>query len=260
MSDADNGPFRDLPGTWIGDGIAIVTGPGEQTDISRAPHVTITREAIAFAEVRGLGERTRHSPGGFSGVYYAHHRTDTASGSPLPTESGMWLTASDANVLRLATLAGEHPVLATGTWATLPGAPEIPGADLAPIDLATGRALPAQTSRAPGETEQHGGAGADTPTDPNAALRERASGQSIATTTTLTADGEPGLAERLRDIPFNVRNPDSLHLSASYWIETVLDHTRATGEFRQLQYSQTVTLCIDGIGWPCVSAATLIKQ
>jgi hypothetical protein len=47
-------------------------------------------------------------------------------------------------------------------------------------------------------------------------------------------------------------------MNSIFWIETV---QRPDGsQFLQLQYTQTVLLVFDGIVWPHISVATLIKR
>jgi hypothetical protein len=60
------------------------------------------------------------------------------------------------------------------------------------------------------------------------------------------------------NIPFVTVNANATNLSAIFWIETV---QRPNGtQFMQLQYTQTVLLEFDGVVWPHVSVATLIKR
>jgi hypothetical protein len=267
MNDAGLGPLRDLPGTWIGDGFSLVTRAGPEDHPPRAPQVTVTHEAIAFAEIGPLATRQpQEGPGGLLGLYYAHQASDAASRTPLFIEPGIWLTmagrpdaSAETSVVRLATLPDGHTVVACGSCATVHEAPQIPAASPAPIDLATGRSLPLEGNLAPDAAEKSAELIPGAIEDPNTLLRSRTEGQRIASTTILTIAGGPGTEQQLGDIPFTVKNPDSLSLQATFWIERVADAAGPGGEVMQLQYSQTILISGDGIGWPSISVATLVK-
>ena len=61
------------------------------------------------------------------------------------------------------------------------------------------------------------------------------------------------------NIPFIIANANAADLKATFWIEKVLQPDNVS-KFMQLQYTQTVVLNFDGIDWPHVSVATLLKM
>lgn len=64
--------------------------------------------------------------------------------------------------------------------------------------------------------------------------------------------------EGILNIPFVKHNAEAVSMTATFWIETVLQDDQTT--FVQLQYSQNVMLRFDEIDWPHISVATLIRQ
>jgi hypothetical protein len=60
-------------------------------------------------------------------------------------------------------------------------------------------------------------------------------------------------------IPFVVKNANTTQLDAIFWIEKVVHPKSPKRHFMQLQYVQRVLLDFDGIHWPHVSVATLVK-
>jgi hypothetical protein len=266
MTESGLGPLTDLPGTWIGEGLSVVTSPGHEGHPPSAPQVAKTHEAIAFAQIGGFDTGAGGAAGRLLGVYYAHHATDAPSGAPLFVEPGIWMTTpagpgseAEAGLVRLATLPHGHAVLAAGSSTTVDRAPEIPVAGAAPIDLATARPLTVEGRVTAGTAEEPAGLRGATE-DANKLLRSRIECQRITTTTIITIAGGPGTEKQLSDMPFSVENPRSLSLQATFWIETVADDQKPGGNLLQLQYSQTVLLSLDGVGWPSVNCATLVKR
>lgn len=69
----------------------------------------------------------------------------------------------------------------------------------------------------------------------------------------LPSSGSQGVS----NIPFNKFNADAVHMESTFWIETV--QRGDNSKFLQLQYSQLVVLRFDGVDWPHITVATLIK-
>jgi hypothetical protein len=62
------------------------------------------------------------------------------------------------------------------------------------------------------------------------------------------------------NIPFVVSNANATQLDAIFWIEKVVDPEEGPDNpYIQLQYVQRVILDFDGIHWPHISVATLVK-
>ena len=67
----------------------------------------------------------------------------------------------------------------------------------------------------------------------------------------------------ISNIPFVQQNANASRLDAIFWIETIQQTDPVSGvvsELKQLQYTQTVMLQFNGINWPHISVATLVKQ
>jgi hypothetical protein len=267
ISDTGLAPLGGLPGTWIGEGHSLITEPEAERGGERATQVRATREAIAFADLGQLDTPAdQERSGALRSVYYAHRATDASTRTPVFVEPGIWLaTASstealaEGSVTRLAMLA-DGAVVARGSWTSVDGAPRIPIASAAPVDLANGRPVPLEAALAPGGAAEPLELPPGALADPNALLRSRIDTQRVLSTTILTVTARPGTEPRLEEIPFAVRNPATLSLHATFWIERVADAAATQGELAQLQYSQTVLRSAAGIGWPSISVATLVKQ
>lgn len=268
VSDDVASPLAELPGTWTGDGLTVVRRPARGTDLLTEPEVRRTHEAIAFAAVGPPdGESAPDaSAASTNRVQYVHETSDAQSGQALGVQTGMWLTLTrqpdvdtEAGIARLATLRDGQTLLATGTVATIDGPPEIPSARPAAVDLATGVPLADRAGTWSAE-ERESGLIVDEADDPNAVLRSRIRAQRVMLTTLLTVEAAAGLDRDLRELPFAVRNPDSLSLRETLWIERIAQTARREMVVLQLQYSQRILLGRDGIGWPSVSLGTLRRK
>lgn len=93
------------------------------------------------------------------------------------------------------------------------------------------------------------------PTNPNQTLVDAIAGQDIASTVVLQfATCNAG---GIVNIPFITANANTIQLDAIFWIETVQG---ASGPSLLLHYTQTIILDFEGIQWPHITLATLIKQ
>ena len=89
--------------------------------------------------------------------------------------------------------------------------------------------------------------------DPNSLLTNDIQGQKITRTIVLEVASTRRPPSTYRS---SGRNAAMAGFSAIFWIETV---EGADGDYLQLQYTQTVLLNFNGLSWPHVSAATLLK-
>ena len=103
--------------------------------------------------------------------------------------------------------------------------------------------------------------------NPNIVLAQGIAGKNIVSTTTLrisTTDLDPpSSGGGTANIAFlqgaaGGPNAQSVQVDAIFWIETIREANGSTTH--QLQYSQTVLLNFNGLSWPHVSVATLLKQ
>jgi hypothetical protein len=107
---------------------------------------------------------------------------------------------------------------------------------------------------------------ADTIKDPTAALRAKIKGQTITETIVIAITtsfpspltNSPAI-QGIVNIPFVVKNANATQMDAIFWIEKVQHPKVHNRHFLQLQYVQRVILDFEGIHWPHVSVATLIK-
>ncbi len=226
MTTHDLRPLGDVAGTWTGEGLSVLAQPDAGAGGGWSLEVKRTHEGIAFADIGALA-------GMYRGVYYLHHITERASRETLLIGPGMWLilharpeAAKETNVARLATLGEGHAVLADGTSVTTPGGPQIDPASPTPIDLTSARPLAGERAHVGRGEGMPAGAPADVLSDVNTVLRRQIEDQRVLSTTTMTIANRPGIEQRLQGMPFSARNPESLGLQASFWVETLADPRR----------------------------------
>ena len=262
--------------------------------------------------------------------------TDPTSPVGIHFEPGVWLSvpattdpAETATVVRMASIPHGTTIDAEGTAKPpVAGGPQIPSVDITPFTIGdpTSRltgTFPSQiaadnaTFRLPQDLSSFIAAGtitSDILENPNLILQNRVNSQTIASTTTITVDttrpspndpadplfggGTANIAFLLGDSNATNPNANAVEMSATFWIETVVEHitvppmganqsttvpgSAAAGEpiaafsvtsatditaptqvrvtYTQIQYSQTVLLNFNGLSWPHVSVATLIPN
>src|SRR5450432_1083330 len=197
-------------------------------------------------------------------------------------EPGIWLsiplTANPQDAPTVARMAGiPHGTTLVAQGSALPvinAAPPIAPASITPFTIApphTPVPFPetnlgiATTFRTPS---------ADIPrvtqamvNNPNIVLTDGLAGKNVIATTTLKVStaplNPPSTGGGTSNIAFlqgaaGGPNAQSVQVDATFWIETIKEATGATK--LQLQYTQTVLLNFNGLSWPHVSVATLIKQ
>lgn len=277
-------PLAALVGTWQGRGFNAIWVPRPAPAGGAAPGhflmLTLTRETLSFSRIAGtIPNRGLLQPDiAMTGLTYMDQISDTA-GNGLHIEPGIWAVvpqtsgpAVPASVVRMASIPHGTTILAQGTATeAAQGAPAIGSSTLVPTAAAEGQgpdlaelhldqATNLRTSSLPPEIDQ---ALID---DPNKLLHDDLGGLSVALTTTLdvTTTNQPvpggGSANTAflagTDAANHQGNAAATRVTSTFWIEEIAaDGTR--GAFRQLQYSQTVTLDFNGLLWPHVTVATL---
>jgi len=193
-------------------------------------------------------------------------------------------------VARLGTIPHGDALFAQGPYKTIPnevdktGEPFIGTIDPTPFTLdATGARQNLTDDRhlAPFKTATPPlGISKDAITNPNKILSDAIEGQNIVESVVLAisavpvgnidlGDVDPVLKEppfprnpnnngNIMNIPFVVANANANSFAAIFWIETV--QMSDGSKFMQLQYTQTVILEFNGVHWPHISVATLIKR
>ena len=267
------GPLRHLPGTWVGRGFNVISRPDFHHGNPFFLQLNETRETLSFEAVGAPipNRGSRQDDIIYNGVNYLQRVSDMQTGGALHLEPGFWLhlpvtqvpNVPTATVVRLATIPHGDSLLAQGTplqppdnWNAPSGQPRIDDVDATPVQQGTSTKLTGRyleqfsTAPLPGDITR------DMVLNPNLLLRRAIEGQHIFKTKVLIIDTAP--VGGITNVPFVVQNADAVRLQAVFWIEFVRGHSGH--EFMQLQYTQTVTLRFDGIDWPHISVATLVKQ
>jgi hypothetical protein len=285
------GPLADLVGVWKGHGFNQIWRPNQAAD--RFLELNETNETLEFTEIpgdipnRGLGLIGQVDVN-LHGVRYLQQVQDTNVLGPnnepagIHVEPGLWLTIpvttdpqNPATVARLANIPHGTSLVAQGTvLPTISSAPPFDPVDITPFVIGSPTSLipfpnettlsnpsPLRTSATdiPNVTQQM-------VDNPNVFLSQATNLGQITSTTTLKistiALNPPGSGGGTSNIAFlqgNGQGPNAqaVQMDATFWIESF----QVNGQTKlQLQYSQRVLLNFNGLSWPHVSVATLIKQ
>jgi hypothetical protein len=294
------GPLTDLPGNWMGRGFNLVSLPRDpERTKDPTPFrlkVTATMEALSFTLIGApIPNRSATEDIEFLGLNYFQQVANAVTGEGLHVEPGFWLhmpDLPDATLVRLGTIPHGDSLLAQGNAVdALSGPPPIQTIDPLPftIDPSTGNRINETDLKYLGifndaATNPPPGVPGKFITDPNSVLEDdlaklKSENKMITNTDVLFVSANPiggingtpivppspspPLVDPKRiggivNIPFIRDNADATSFSAIFWIETVQNPDGHPS--LQLQYTQTVILDFDGLKWPHVSVATLIKQ
>ncbi|HEV8070498.1 MAG TPA: heme-binding protein [Planctomycetaceae bacterium] len=283
------GPLAELPGIWKGRGFNQIWRPFHGTQ-DRFLELNETLETLTFEEIpgdipnRGLLQADIN----LHGVTYLQQVQDAnvlgPNGKPagIHVEPGIWVSVpvttnpqDPATVARLANIPHGTSLVAQGS--ALPAINHAPpfapvsikpfpiGAPQSPINFPeTNLAVPSAFRTPPGDIPHVTQAMVD---NPNVVLAQAIVGQNITSTSTLiisTTDLNPptsgGGTSNIAFLQGAIGGPNALaaRLDAIFWIETITEPNGYTRH--QLQYSQIVLLNFNGLSWPHVSVATLVKQ
>jgi hypothetical protein len=270
------GPLNDLPGRWSGAGFNLIARPHFGGGSDRFLELNLTRETLEFTTI-GSPIPNRGSEQvdiNLRGVSYLQQISDAKTNGALHIEPGIWLhiPATTApkepeSVSRLATIPHGDAVCAIGGSSQTTGKPKIEPVNTVPFG--EGEKAPAPGAANGFEeydlskpskfrTDQNllAGISQDMVSDPTVALRHALHGQNVTETTTLSVTTHKDKGGGVQNIPFVTANANASFMSAIFWIERV---DGPNGAFVQLQYVQTVLLDFQGLHWPHVSVATLLK-
>jgi hypothetical protein len=272
----DLGPLAGLPGTWIGSGFSVIPRPDQPGDQPCRLALNQTHETLTFTHVRSSrpDQGSAHHED-LVGVHYRQQIEDAFTRELLHVEPGIWLTVAataqaqdvEPTVVRLACVPQSDALLAHGTAAAhVEGPPVIPAEDTTPLHSDTQQ--PATDPRyllpfapAQGASADPGCFAVKDIQNPNRLLRAAIGQQRIVRSTVLTVDttcaGHVPGGER-QDIGSVAPSSNPVSMRATLWIEEI-ERPFESGTFLQLQYTQRVVLRLDGIDWPHVSVATLLK-
>jgi hypothetical protein len=284
------GPLAGLVGTWKGRGFNQIWRPFHGVQ-DRFLELNETLETLEFDLIpgdipnRGLLQTdiNLHGIRYLQQVQDAHVLGPNGKPAGIHIEPGLWLNVpptsnpqDPATVARLANIPHGTSILAqgSGTVPVINHAPPIAPVSITPFTIAPphtpihfpevnlGIPTPFRTPHAdiPNVTQAM-------VNNPNIVLSQAIAGQNIISTTTMiistTPLNPPSTGGGTTNIAFlqgaaGGPNAQSAKVDAIFWIETVKE-PNGTTRF-QLQYTQTVLLNFNGLSWPHVSVATLLKQ
>jgi hypothetical protein len=294
--------------------------------------INLTEETLAFSTALGsIPNRGMVQGDAFlNGIPYVQKINDVsvpANPVGIHFEPGIWLSVpattvpqEGATIVRMASIPHGTTIEAQGTSFTVAGGPHVDPVDITPfpignpghpIKFPSQTATDAGTFRLPQDLTDFIAAGTITQPildNPNIILKNRADAQNITSTTViqittnpadpLFGGGTDNIAFLLGDKNATGPNADAIHMSATFWIETVTEkitvpaytahrpvivhgatsagkpvvsfavtsNKPAAGDttidvsYTQIQYTQTVLLNFNHLTWPHVSVATLVPN
>jgi hypothetical protein len=287
------GALAELAGTWKGTGFNQIWRPNPTQGVDHFLELNETLETLEFTLIpgdipnRGLSVLTQADIN-LHGLTYLQQIQDAnvlgPNGQPagIHLEPGLWLNVPSTTnpqdpptVARLANIPHGTSLIAQGTvLPALNQAPTFPAVSITPFLIGD----PNNLIPFPTETNLSNPSTLRTPlTDiphvtqqmvdnPNVFLSGAANLGQITSTTTLqisTIDLNPptsgGGTSNIAFLQGAAAGPNAqaAQMDAFFWIETFTENGQTK---HQLQYSQRVLLNFNGLSWPHVSVATLIKQ
>jgi hypothetical protein len=280
------GPIAELPGTWRGTGFNQIWRPFHGSQ-DRFLELNETAEVLQFVEIpgdipnRGLlqADITLH------GITYLQKINDAnvlQNGKPagIHIEPGIWLSvpsttnpADPATVARLANIPHGTTLIAQGAATTSNGAPVLPPADITPFVInqptnlihfpETNLGVPSTFRTPPADIPHVTQAMVN---NPNVVLAAGLAGKTITALTTLRISTNPLNPPTSGGGNSNIAflqgfgggpNAQSVQVDATFWIEEFQEQGKKK---IQLQYTQRVLLNFNGLSWPHISVATLLKH
>ncbi|MGZ4326445.1 MAG: heme-binding protein [Solirubrobacteraceae bacterium] len=289
------GALASLEGTWKGHGFNAIWRPHNPPSQDRFLELNMTDETLVFTRINGpIPNRglAMHDINMF-GLTYMQQISETSTGAGLHIEPGIWANVphtTDPNVppsvVRMASIPHGTVVLAQGVAEVHPGGPQnIPDNNILPFFF--GGPPPANSDFnsvaqtftelnlstptpfrfvAPGVTQQ-------IVKNPNSvlqtALQNSLQGTSMKSRTFLNVSTTHNIVKAgggTANTAFLASsgnppggNAKAAQVNATFWIETIAG-TGGQPDKHQLQYTQLVMLDFNGIHWPHVTVATLLKQ
>ena len=279
-------------GSWKGHGFNQIFRPFHNAADSGDDNfleLNLTNETLEFTEIPGEIPNRGFAQKDISlfGMTYLQqiadaNVTDTA-GRPagIHIEPGIWINvpattnpAEVASVARLANIPHGTALLAQGTPHAVGGAPTFAPIDITPFTIGQPTDTFAFVSQVLSNASNRRSAPADIAgitqamvNDPNSVLRKALAGKTINShtrihvTTHMTATTTPNTGSGVADIAFlngkGSPNAQVVQMDSTFWVS---HFTAASGPGTLLQYSQVVVLNFNGLSWPHVSVANLIKQ
>ena len=290
------GPLAILKGVWKGHGFNQIwrpfhaVAPPDPPNQDRFLELNQTNETLEFAEIpgdipnRGLLQTDIN----LHGLRYLQQVQDAIVLGPngelagIHVEPGIWLNVpattnpqEPTTVARLANIPHGTALVAQGVaFPPITTAPNIGAVSITPFAIGNpGNQVPFPESNLSIPTSFRTDPG-DIPNvtqqmvdNPNLVLNLGLQGKNVISTVTLNISTKPlnpptagGGTSNIGFLQGAAGGPNAVaaEMDAIFWIETLQE---ADGRIiQQLQYSQRVLLNFNGLSWPHVSVATLIKQ
>jgi len=280
------GPLLSLRGTWRGSGFNQIWRPFHGSQ-DRFLELNETKEVLQFVEIKGdiPNRGLLQSDITLHGLTYLQKINDAnvvQNGKPagIHIEPGIWVSVppttnpqDPATVARLANIPHGTSFVAQGTATAGNGAPVIPPADITPFVInqpnnlihfpETNLGVATNFRTPPGDIPHVSQAIVN---NPNVVLAPALTGKTIKAVTTLristTPLNHPTSGGGNANIAFlqgagGGPNAQSAQVDAIFWIEEFEENGK---KGLQLQYTQRVLLNFNGLSWPHVSVANLIKE
>jgi hypothetical protein len=283
------GPLAHLPGTWKGRGFNQIWRPFHGSQ-DRFLELNETIESLQFELIpgdipnRGLlqADINLHGVRYLQQIQDAHVKGPNGKLAGIHIEPGIWLsTPATSNpqdpttVARMASIPHGTTLVAQGdTLPVINHAPPIAPVSITPFLINQPNSLIQFPESNLGIASNFRTPHADIPNvtqamvnNPNVVLSQALAGQNIISTTTLkvstTPLNPPTTGGGTSNIAFlqgaaGGPNAQSAQVDATFWIETVKEANGTTK--LQLQYTQRVLLNFNGLSWPHVTVATLVKH
>lgn len=286
------GLLEGLKGTWTGKGFNVIWRPfqGGPPNQDRFLELNLTEETLRFEEIPGaIPNRGLLQPDiNMFGLWYLQTISDAnikdAEGNPagLHLEPGIWATVPKTEhpqeiptVVRMASIPHGTAILAQGVAMTVQE-PDITDVNITPFEIGKpAKLIPFPESDLSKQTEfrtpAEGLVGIDQPIvdNPNLVLTRALAGRRIKNTVVLTISSDTstpvfggGTANTafLQGSPSEGPNAQAAIVTATFWIETLDSPVAGSPDFHQLQYSQRVLLNFNGLSWPHITVATLLRS
>ena len=214
----------------------------------------------------------------------ANIKGDDGKPAGLHLEPGIWATVPQTEhpqevptVVRMASIPHGTSVLAQGVAFQSPEGPRIQDINITPFEIGNPAKLittfpePDLSTPSQFRTPTEGLVGIDQAlvNNPNLSLNRALGGITPKNTVVLDVSSDTstpvfggGLANTafLQGSPNEGPNAQAALVRATFWIETVPGPVDGGPDFHQLQYTQTVLLNFNGLSWPHITVATLLRS
>ena len=287
------GFLEGLKGTWIGTGFNVIWRPfhGGPPNQDRFLELNLTQETLKFEEIPGAipNRGLLQADINMFGLWYlqsiadANIKGDDGKPAGLHLEPGIWATVPQTEhpqemptVVRMASIPHGTTVMAQGVASASDQEPMIIDINITPFVIGNPQKLitfPESTLATPSDfrTPAAGLVGIDQPIvdNPNLVLKRVLEDKKPKNTVVLdisSATSTPVFGGGLANTAFLQGSPDegpnaqTALVTATFWIETVDSPVAGGPDFHQLQYTQRVLLNFNGLSWPHITVATLLRS